>query len=150
MVLVLDTCFKEESGEIVMRITSDGGNATYGLAIYEMIRNAPSPVTTYAYGGVASAATMIFMAGKERIITCSSYLLIHEPYIEASAATTVTIAKSEQNTALLKFLYKRFIDVYTGVTKQPRDHIEKLVQNETILSSEEALKLGFATQRIGC
>lgn len=54
--------------EINVHINSYGGEVAEGLAIYNTLKNSDMKVTTICDGFACSAASVIFMAGDERII----------------------------------------------------------------------------------
>lgn len=62
-----------------VHIASLGGLVADGIAIYNCLVDYPGKVTTYADSIVASIASVIFMAGDERLMADNSSLMIHKP-----------------------------------------------------------------------
>jgi ATP-dependent Clp protease protease subunit len=63
---------------INLYITSNGGLVYQVFGAIDTIRGMKVPVYTICKGIVASAGTLLSLAGKKRYITESSYMLIHE------------------------------------------------------------------------
>ena len=61
-------------------INSPGGVVMDGYNIYSTILKTKTPVDTYAVGGVASIAAVIFQAGRKRIMTDYAWLMYHNPF----------------------------------------------------------------------
>ena len=73
--------------EIDVYINSYGGEVAEGLAIYNALKRHKAKVRTYCDGFAASIASVIFMAGDERIMNDSSLLMIHNAwsYVQGNA-----------------------------------------------------------------
>lgn len=69
---------KIEPKPIELYITSNGGNVYQVFGAIDTIKNLKIPVHTICRGFVASAGTLLSLAGKKRFITSNSYMLIHE------------------------------------------------------------------------
>ena len=69
---------KIEPKPITLYITSNGGYVYQVFSTIDTIRGMKIPVNTVCKGFVASAGTLLSLAGKKRLITESSYMLIHE------------------------------------------------------------------------
>jgi ATP-dependent protease ClpP protease subunit len=69
---------KIEPKPIILYITSNGGYVYQVFSAIDTIRGMKIPVHTVCKGFVASAGTLLSLAGKRRYITESSYMLIHE------------------------------------------------------------------------
>lgn len=66
---------------ILLVINSKGGSVHDGLAIYDtmvLLRRAGHTVNTLGIGEVFSMATVVLQGGEKRLITPSTYLMIHE------------------------------------------------------------------------
>ena len=73
--------YNEEAGEdVCIQITSDGGDATAGTALFDLIRGLSIKVTTEAYGDVMSAAFLVFQAGHWRRIAPYARLMWHDAW----------------------------------------------------------------------
>lgn len=64
-------------GKLTVRISSPGGLVSDGLAIHDMLARFSTHVVTQVEGLAASAASFIAMAGRERVATPNSMIMIH-------------------------------------------------------------------------
>jgi len=68
----------EEIGRIYLYIFSDGGEVHAAFNVADFIQKSKIDIVTINEGCVASAGTVISLAGKERYIRKNAYMLIHE------------------------------------------------------------------------
>ena len=126
-----------------VRINSLGGEVDAALAIHHLLASLPN-VTTECIGFCASAATVIFMAGKERHIAknalflihkCSSYAYGNENEIQRTLQEQQTINETIRNT---------YID--SGVSPDTVDDLMSANDGQgRWISAADALQFGFAT-----
>lgn len=126
---------------INVHINSYGGEVAEGLAIYHMLKNHPAKIKTYCDGFACSIASVIFMAGDERIMQEASLLMIHNVW-------TYTAGNAEQLRKVagdLDKINQAGIAVYLEHVNIGEDRLEELLEKETYIYSNEALEMGFAT-----
>lgn len=131
---------------IELHIHSEGGSAFAGLAAYDIIRTAKSPVYTYIDGCAASAATLLFLAGKKRFVHKNSFMLIHQ------LSATVLGGKYEEFKDELKNQEKimhTVKNIYLEKGKLVEDQLTDLMKHDLWLDSETVIKYGFADEIIG-
>lgn len=58
-------------------LSTHGGEASVGLALYDLLKNNQKPVRVVVNGTCASAGTLILQGGSERLIFPHSHLLVH-------------------------------------------------------------------------
>lgn len=122
-------------------IDSPGGYVTAGMDIYNYLRNQQVPVTTIGKRVYSIAAT-VFMAGDERIVEPGDgVLMVHLPWSTISGTSEVLRQASEQ----LASTENEFVTFYSHYLNLDQGTIRNLLTNETFLSSDEALEMGFAT-----
>ena len=73
-----------ECDKINVYINSYGGEVAEGLAIYNQLKRHKAKVKTVCDGFACSAASVVFMAGDERIMSTASLLMIHNAWTYAS------------------------------------------------------------------
>ncbi|WP_176408620.1 Clp protease ClpP [Haematobacter massiliensis] len=66
-------------GRITIRLNSNGGHVMAGEQIRAMLAGHPGGVKIVVEGIAASAASLIFMAGAERLMSSGSHIMIHDP-----------------------------------------------------------------------
>lgn len=124
-----------------VHINSEGGVVDTGFDIFNYLKSLQLPITTVGSGLVASIATVIFMAGDSRILTNGTEFMIHSPMggIDGTADQIAEYAESVRDCE------NKLIKFYTNQTGLNFDAIAPLLRNETWLSGEQAISLGFAT-----
>lgn len=145
-----DVCvydFAKEIGELNgkklnVRINSYGGEVAEGLAIYNLLKSYGGEVATICDGFACSAASVVFMAGKQRIMPKSSLLLIHNAWTRASGDAN-DLRKAADD---LEKITQPSIDIYSSVSNLSEEEIKKMMDEETWISADEALSYGFATE----
>ncbi len=136
------TALSELEGDITVRINSGGGFAFDGIAIHSLLRQHDGKVTTVVQGIAASAASVIFMAGDERIMAEGAILMIHD----ASGLTMGTEADHLQTAKMLGKLSNSLAGIYAGRTKRGNDVERAAMRDETWLDGADAVEAGFATE----
>jgi len=63
---------------IYLHITTNGGDLLSGFFGYDKIKASKNPINTIIEGGVASAGSLLSIAGTHRYMTPNSHLLIHQ------------------------------------------------------------------------
>lgn len=76
---IVDQLSQITAGTINVRINSDGGVVSDGLAIFNALNNHPATVNVTIDGIAASIASLIAMAGKTRRVYANSAMMIHGP-----------------------------------------------------------------------
>ena len=69
---------KFSSKPIYLHITTNGGDLLSGFFGYDKIKASKNPINTIIEGGVASAGSLLSIAGTHRYMTPNSHLLIHQ------------------------------------------------------------------------
>ncbi len=131
-----------EADKLNVHINSYGGDVSEGLAIYNVLKNSSAKVTTYCDGFACSAASVIFMAGDERIMNSASLLMIHNAWSRASGNANEFRKKAED----LDKITQASINAYMSRVKITEDELKEKMDKESWLTAEEALTDGFATQ----
>lgn len=132
---------EEEYDEIIVNISSFGGEVAEGLSIYNQLKNHKAKVRTVCNGFACSIASIIFLAGDERVMCENSLLMIHNAWSIASGNSN-DFRKAADD---LEKITQQSIDIYQKVSGLDEDKIKELLDNETWLDSKEAMELGFVT-----
>lgn len=133
---------KVATPNITVRINSYGGEVGQGLGIYNLLKEWEGNVTTVCDGFACSAASLVFMAGKSRVMPKTSLLMIHN-------AWTIAVGDSEDFRKMADDLAKinePLIESYVIATGLPRSKIIKMMNEETWITADEAFEMGFATK----
>ena len=127
--------------EIDVYINSYGGEVAEGLAIYNALRRHKAKVRTFCDGFACSIASVIFMAGDERIMNESSLLMIHNAWTWANG----NAAELRKQADDLDKITQASIEAYKAHSSLSEDEIKALMDAETWILPSEALEYGFAT-----
>lgn len=128
---------------ILFVINSPGGSVDSGLAIWDQIQMISSPITTLVTGLAASMGSILSLcaAKGKRYATPHSRIMIHQPAINAvirGQATDLEIHARE----ILK-TRKALVDIYVQATGKKPEVIDKAIDRDTWMSSQEALEFGL-------
>lgn len=130
---------------INVHINSYGGEVAEGLAIYNLLRNHKAKVRTYCDGFACSAASVVYMAGDERIMNAASLLFIHNAWTY-TAGNANQLRKDADD---LDKITQASIEAYKSRANITEDELKELLDAETWLLPSEALEMGFATSIVG-
>lgn len=129
--------------QIDVYINSPGGDAFDGIAIYNELKQFEGVVNTYAMGIAASAASVIFMAGDQRVVYDGAQLMIHN----AAGFTFGDKNVHTKQTAVLSKLDRSIATLYAATTGGDVETIAEMMNEETWLDTSDAIDDGYATHR---
>jgi len=139
----------KDADEIVVRINSRGGDVQEGWAIHDLLVNSGKKVKTIGEGKIYSIATIIFLSGSEREIMKNADGLIHNPFIPPyTLADQYEAGDLEKIAESLKQEEEKILEFYAARTGAPREKLADYMKDNTKLSAEDMLALGFATKII--
>lgn len=127
--------------EINVNINSYGGEVAEGLAIYNALMRHPARVTTRCDGFACSIASVIFMAGDERVMNQASLLMIHNAWTYASGDAN-ELRKQADDLDTITGASKA---AYMGRVSITEDELAAMMDEETFITPEDAVSMGFAT-----
>lgn len=131
-----------EIDELTVRINSPGGLVTAGIAIYNTLKNHKAKKIVEIDGMCASIATVIAMCGERRVMHSGTRFMIHNPLTMAFGGKK----ELERSIERLNQIKEDVVEIYSSVAKLEKSKIEKMMDEETYLSPEEALENGFITE----
>jgi ATP-dependent Clp protease protease subunit len=129
------------AGEINVYISSYGGEVQAGLAIYNALKRHKAKVRTICDGFACSIASVIFMAGEERIMNEASLLMVHNAWTLAQGNAEQLRKQADD----LEKITNASVEAYKAHSSLSEEEIRALMDAETWISPEEALSYGFAT-----
>ena len=130
--------------EIHMYINSPGGVVTAGLAIYDTMQYVRPKIHTYCIGQAASMGSLLLCAGEKgnRWALPNARVMVHQPSA-SFYGQAADIARHAQEIVKLK---KRLNEIYARHTGQTVEAIEKMLDRDTYMTSEEAKDFGLIDQ----
>lgn len=132
---------KRKAESILVRINSGGGSVTEGFAIYNLLMEHPATVTTQVDGLAGSIASIIMMAGQERLIARNGVVMIHNPFAMIEGEATEMRAMAN----LLDAHAAQMLSIYASRAGIPVDRARTMCDATTWMSAAEAVSLGFCT-----
>ena len=129
--------------DYILHIHSPGGDVFEGYAIYNALKNTGKKITAYVEGTCASIATLIASAADNIVMNSKSQFMVHSPRIPSMSGD----ARDLRNVAgQLDRIQSQLIDSWVGRTKLTREQLTEMYNNETWLTPEQAVELGFADE----
>ena len=127
--------------EISMYINSPGGVVSSGLSIYDTMQYVRPKIATMCVGQAASMGSLLLAAGEADMRFClpNSRVMVHQPSggFQGQASD---IALHAQEILDLK---KRLNMIYVKHTKQKIAAVEKALDRDNFMTSEQALEWGI-------
>ena len=127
--------------DIFLYINSPGGVVSSGLAVYDTMQYIKPDVSTVCIGQAASMGSLLLAAGKEgkRFCLPHSRIMTHQPSggVQGQASDIEIHAREILN------LKKKLNKIYEKHTQQSLNTIEKMMDRDHFMSSEEAKKFGI-------
>jgi ATP-dependent Clp protease, protease subunit len=132
-------------GDIYLVLNSCGGDAEGGTLIYKTLKNSlKNKLITVAAGEVASAATLIFLAGDKRLVYPGSTFYVHAGSFDGG------FNMSETKTFFKSIVYKEkdMVNIYAQNSTISKKKWAKIIQKSRVLTAKQMLKTKLATELI--
>jgi ATP-dependent protease ClpP protease subunit len=142
------TLLKRDSSEdINLIITSPGGPTGVSLSFFDLMTKVVRPnLCTIGSGDVDSAAIIIFLAGKKRILTKNTTLLLHlagRTFSNSKRLTTVEMSSILKEDTLKDRQYASVLAQASG-GKLSQYKALKLMEKGVVLEPKDAVRYGLA------
>jgi ATP-dependent Clp protease protease subunit len=127
---------------IQLYLSSPGGDAYEGLAIYDSIRACPCDVNIIVSGKIMSAAFVILLAGDQRVAAKHTTFMMHSvSYSTEGSAKEHQIQVNEGNR-----INNIFLDIAVERTKRNKKWWQRAILNhDRYFTMEEAIDIGILT-----
>lgn len=134
----------EANGEnITVEINSGGGDVFAGNEIYYLLSQYKGNMIIDIVGFAGSAASIIAMAGKSRIVP-SGLMMIHN--VSGSAHGDYHVM--DKTSDVLKIANKAISNAYISKTGMSQEKLLELMDEEKWMDAKEAVELGFVDEII--
>jgi ATP-dependent Clp protease, protease subunit len=126
--------------EIALYINSPGGVVTAGMSIYDTMQFIRPAVSTLCIGQAASMGSLLLAAGEKgmRFAMPNSRIMVHQP----SGGFQGQASDIERHARDILKMKKRLNDVYVKHTGRTYEEIEKTLDRDHFMDSEEAMNWG--------
>lgn len=140
--------------EVTVNINSPGGDLYMGIAIHNALRGLNCKVKTVIQGIAASAASIIFCAGDERLVYPGSVLMVHGvlTYVDYygfmnEGDISGVISELKQTKKALAVMNESIAATYASVTGKSKEEHLALISgdSEKYMTAEDAISEGYAT-----
>ena len=127
--------------EVSMYINSPGGVVSSGLAIYDTMQYIKPEVSTLCIGQAASMGSLLLSAGAsgKRFSLPNARIMVHQP----SGGFQGQASDIERHAQEILSLRSRLNDIYVKHTSQNLKTIEKALDRDTFMTSDDAMKFGL-------
>jgi ATP-dependent Clp protease protease subunit len=127
--------------EISMYINSPGGVVTSGMAIYDTMQFVRPGISTLCVGQAASMGSLLLAAGEKgmRHALPNARIMLHQP----SGGFQGQASDIERHAEDIIKMKRRLEEVYVRHTGQPRERIERTLDRDYFMNSEEAKNFGL-------
>lgn len=132
---------KARGSDLNIRVNSPGGYVWEGLAIANAIKGHGS-ASTFVDGLAASMGSVIFLAGKKRVMAKGSRLMIHNPTSFAGGESKDLRSEADVLDGIAEDMAAMYSEVTDG--KVTVEQAREMMDAETWLTPDEAVALGFA------
>jgi ATP-dependent Clp protease protease subunit len=127
--------------DISFYINSPGGVVTSGLAMYDTMQYIKPDVSTVCIGQAASMGSLLLTSGEagKRYALPHARIMIHQPHGGAQGQASDIEIQAKEILRLRAMLN----EIYVNHTGQKLANIEKAMDRDNFMSSEEARKFGL-------
>jgi ATP-dependent Clp protease, protease subunit len=126
---------------IIMYINSSGGDLDQALMLYDIIKHNKYPINTVIDSQAYSAASIVFLAGKQRYMRRFSSIMIH--------SLTTTYDSKNINEIKTEFYHDSKLDefmiqIYKENSNLTIKQIKKMMKKNTYIYVDDCIKYQFA------
>ena len=127
--------------DIELYINSPGGSITSGMAIYDTMQFIKCDVSTICIGMAASMASFLLAAGAKgkRMSLPNSEVMIHQPLGGAQGQASDIKIHADH----ILFIRDRMNRLYSEMTGQPLETIQRDTERDNFMTAGAALKYGL-------
>lgn len=130
---------KANGEDVTLLVNSPGGSVPVGTEIYSMLRRYTGETTALVQGMSASASTIAMMGCKRIVAEPGALLCYHNPSADGGGT-----AEDHRNTAVsLDNVKDAILNVYMTRTGKTREEISQLMDQDLLISPQQALEYGL-------
>jgi ATP-dependent protease ClpP protease subunit len=142
---IISTLIPKGPNEVHLIVGTAGGNIPDALLTYGFLCALPAKLTTYNLSTVASAGTMIYLAGERRIAAPNAVFEFHHvAQIFSKPPTSMTLDEFTDEKASLAMNLERMEQIYRERTSLTPAQIEEFRQHAVFFDAMAAQSAGIA------
>ena len=135
-----------ELNAIELELNCPGGDVASGIRIYNYLKGHEAPVDVIVTGRACSIASVIMLAGDNRIMATGSQVMTHRA--SGLVCDFINAKEAEEIAKNLKKADDSIAAIYMEVTGQSAEEVEALLdQGDFYMDADKAIELGFATAK---
>ena len=131
-------------GEIFVHINSYGGEVAEGVAIYNALKGHSAHVTTVCEGFACSIASVIFMAGDDRVMRPASLLMLHNASMFSAGDANAHRKVAEDLDVITELSKTAYLSHATEALTPEK--LTEIMDAETWVTPAQAIEWGLATE----
>ena len=129
--------------EIVLLISSQGGDVFHGLSAYNFLKGVPAQVVTHNFGSVDSISVVLFCAGGRRFSVPHARFLLHGVRTGFPQGATLEEDQLKERLKSLQIDIENIAGVIASNTGKSEEQVTQDMLNRTTLNPEQAVKYGL-------
>lgn len=122
-------------------IHSTGGVISDGIALYNYLRRLPIELTTYCAGCIASAAVLVYLAGKTRKTSNGGIFVLHKAQIVPASATAEGMRLASDSLLIEDARNESILREHVNL---PQEKWEIQARGNLVVTAQEAVQFGLA------
>jgi ATP-dependent Clp protease protease subunit len=134
----------KDAKSIKLLLNSPGGSVFDGLAIHSMLATYRDKLDIEVIGVAASIASIIALAGRKLTMSAGSFYMIHNPLTVMMGDA----AELRKTADILDKMKVNFVEIYKAKSGKLDGAISDMMNEETWLTADEAVKEGFADDTV--
>lgn len=124
---VVNDVIKQGATEIILLMSSPGGNLLSGFAAYNQLSLLPVTLTTYNIGSINSVAIIMFLAGEKRFAVPTATFLFHETNWSFTQSTEIPRRQIIEAASALDSYEKNMRDIIVSKTSLTASEVNDLL-----------------------
>lgn len=142
--LVLSITHGIPPAPLYLHITTNGGSIHAAFSAVDCIQSLKVPVYTVVDGFVASAGTLLSLAGEKRYIRPNAYMLIHE----LRSSCWGKMSSIDEEYANLKKVMEHLVSYYVDRSRLTRKQLDKILKQDVIWNAAECIEKGIVDEEM--
>lgn len=133
----------QAANEIVLLISSPGGDVFHGLSAYNFLKGIPAQVVTHNFGSVDSMGVVLFCAGARRLSVPHARFLLHAVHTNFPQPASLEEQQLEERLKGLRMDIENIAGVIAANTGRSEKQVTEDMLNRTTLNPEQAVEYGL-------
>jgi ATP-dependent protease ClpP protease subunit len=142
---LVDTVNDQTITDIYLGLTTGGGGVTEGIALHNLIRAHPKPITIHGLGNIDSIGIVVMLAAKTRFAVPTSRFFFHPLGFDLGNSIRFDTASLSAKLDALTSDQNRLMAIYKAHTRINDVELNELFSHEYMHDNTWATQRGFIT-----